>query len=121
MLRVNYVAAKAIDSRNFRCVAGVIVIITGTVEDKPSGENFFFTGFLVQRGNRPAIEFAAPVLGSDFQAKMNFLVDLMMLSGFFDVIANRGAIGKHLGVCPRPKVIAECEHIGVRTDAGIAK
>ncbi len=51
----------------------------------------------------------------------NVLVDAVHARGLANIVEDGGAVGDGLGFFPRAEGIAEGEHVGVGTDAGVAE
>src|SRR5690554_1447287 len=104
-----------------RFVALVIVVVTGTTHQEVSGVGFLVAGLLILGGHCPALICAGP-LGSFYRHTVpDVLFDIVFLRGFRHITLDGCAIGQHLAAGPGSEVITEGEHVGIRTDAGIAE
>ena len=102
---MDHITVEFADARNVWGVTGIVFVIAGTVEYKAGTELVLFTGCFVNGSNDPVIFLTVPGFRKDFQTEVNMTFYAIFARCVFNVIANRRAVGKHLGVSPRPKVV----------------
>ena len=117
-------APVGVDAGENRLVAVVVVVVARAGVQEVAGEparRGRAVGVLVLQGQRPPRLLGGPVGADDLGAEPDLLVDAVLGGGLAHVPQDRRPVGDRLRLAPRLERVAECEHVGVRPDAGVAE
>ena len=118
-LRMHQRAAERIDAGKVRHETSGIIVISGADEQETAGD--------VDRRIAPCdLEGPGRVggrpCGADrLVAEANLSVETVLFRRVSNIVEDRGAVGDRILAEPRPESIAQREHVGIRTDAGITE
>src|SRR5262249_1455545 len=112
-------AAEEVTPREFGRVAPFVVVVAGAREEEAAGvADLCALGPDFAYG-RPASGRRRSFCARHAMAKLDFRGDAALGRRVFDVSLDRRPVGDRFAVTPRPKTIAEREHVRVGPHAGI--
>ena len=120
-LRIDDAAAEAFEAGKVRPVAALVAVIAGADDEEAAGQLDLpplRPGFDLQG---PARLGRRPCRRAHLVAEADSAIDAELAGGVADVGEDRPAAGDRRRMRPRPERIAQREHFGVGTHAGIAE
>ncbi len=119
-LRMDECPAESLHPVPLRQISAVVVVIAGA-EVEEAARDPHDNSALRLRIDRPARSPRGPRCTPHAMIEADLPVDAVFAGCFVDVLEYRRTIGDCLCVLPRPETVAERVHVGIRSDARIAK
>ena len=119
LLRVHELAPEAVDARELRRVAAVVVVVAAAQEHEV--RRHLGRLAIALDLDRPAGVLARPAQAGHLVAVADLVLDPVLARGLAHVGQDRRAVGQGLGVGPGLEPVAQREHVRVRADARIAE
>src|SRR5699024_2906283 len=86
LLRMNHLAAKLIHTWEIRSIAGIVIVVAGATQQKPTGEKLPFSGFLDLGFNRPLVLAGVKITTEHLSAVSHFVGHAVFIGGINNVL-----------------------------------
>src|SRR5699024_7090713 len=115
------IAANPTQTVVSRGIAGIVILVAGATQQKPTDEKLPFSGFLDLGFNRPLVLAGVKITTEHLSAVSHFVGHAVFIGGINNVLTDGRAIRQHFGLRPGAKVIAQGVHIRVGTNTGVTE